>query len=94
MNCYYSNLIEGHNTLPRDIEGALANQFDEEDGRRNLQLEARAHIAAQRLIDLWSREDRLPEPASMKFIQTLHEIFYTDATPPMLEIRARMAGSW
>jgi hypothetical protein len=23
MNCYYSNLIEGHNTLPRDIERAL-----------------------------------------------------------------------
>lgn len=24
MNCYYSNLIEGHNTRPRDIERALA----------------------------------------------------------------------
>lgn len=24
MNCYYSNLIEGHNTRPRDIEKALA----------------------------------------------------------------------
>ena len=23
MNCYYSNLIEGHNTRPRDIEAAL-----------------------------------------------------------------------
>ena len=23
MNCYYSNLIEGHNTRPRDIERAL-----------------------------------------------------------------------
>jgi hypothetical protein len=22
MNCYYSNLIEGHNTRPRDIERA------------------------------------------------------------------------
>ena len=28
MNCYYSNLIEGHNTTPREIERALANQFD------------------------------------------------------------------
>ena len=26
MNCYYSNLIEGHNTTPREIERALANQ--------------------------------------------------------------------
>ena len=33
MNCYYSNLIEGHNTRPRDIEKALAGAelevFDE-----------------------------------------------------------------
>ena len=86
MNCYYSNLIEGHNTLPRDIERALADQLDEEDGRRNLQLEARAHITAQRLIELWYQEGRLPEPASLGFIRSLHEIFYTGATPRMLEI--------
>lgn len=29
MNCYYSNLIEGHNTRPRDIERALAAHFAE-----------------------------------------------------------------
>src|SRR3954454_13580689 len=51
MNCYYSNLIEGHNTRPRDIERALANDLDEEEGRRNLQVEARAHIDLQRAID-------------------------------------------
>ena len=28
MNTYYSNLIEGHDTRPRDIERALAGQFD------------------------------------------------------------------
>ena len=27
MNCYYSNLIEGHNTHPIDIERALAEDF-------------------------------------------------------------------
>lgn len=27
MNCYYSNLIEGHDTHPVDIERALANAF-------------------------------------------------------------------
>src|ERR1700721_2285362 len=44
MNCYYSNLIEGHNTTPREIERALANQLDAVAERRNLQIEARAHI--------------------------------------------------
>lgn len=27
MNCYYSNLVEGHDTHPRDIDRALANDF-------------------------------------------------------------------
>ena len=27
MNCYYSNLIEGHNTTPREITGAPRNFF-------------------------------------------------------------------
>jgi hypothetical protein len=27
MNCYYSNLIEGHNTHPIDIERALKNDY-------------------------------------------------------------------
>jgi Fic family protein len=51
MNCYYSNLIEGHTTHPRDIERALANEFSSEPKRRSLQLEAKAHIEVQRLID-------------------------------------------
>ena len=28
MNAYYSNLIEGHNTPPRDIERALAGELE------------------------------------------------------------------
>ena len=43
MNCYYSNLIEGHNTRPRDIERALAGAELEEE-TRPLALEARAHV--------------------------------------------------
>src|ERR1019366_8842767 len=27
MNCYYSNLIEGHNTLPIDIDRALKDDY-------------------------------------------------------------------
>ena len=64
MNCYYSNLIEGHNTKPRDIERALANDLDGEETRRNLQVEARAHIHVQRMIDRRYAEGSLPEPAS------------------------------
>jgi Fic family protein len=30
MNTYYSNLIEGHRTRPRDIERALAGERDDD----------------------------------------------------------------
>jgi len=51
MNCYYSNLIEGHDTHPVDIERALNSDYSAEPKTRNLQLEAKAHIAAQQWID-------------------------------------------
>jgi Fic family protein len=51
MNCYYSNLIEGHNTHPVDIERALRNDYSADAQKRNLQLEAKAHITVQRWID-------------------------------------------
>ncbi len=51
MNCYYSNLIEGHNTHPIDIERALNNDYSHDPAKRNLQQEAQAHIAVQAWID-------------------------------------------
>jgi Fic family protein len=51
MNCYYSNLIEGHDTHPIDIERALKNDYSADPQKRNLQLEAKAHITVQRWID-------------------------------------------
>lgn len=51
MNCYYSNLIEGHDTHPVDIERALKNDYSQDEKKRNLQLEATAHIAVQEWID-------------------------------------------
>ena len=51
MNCYYSNLIEGHDTHPVDIERALQNDYSNDPRKRDLQLEAKAHITVQQWID-------------------------------------------
>src|ERR1700691_4148198 len=51
MNCYYSNLIEGHNTHPIDIERALKGDYSKDTKKRDLQLEAKAHITVQQWID-------------------------------------------
>jgi Fic family protein len=51
MNCYYSNLIEGHHTHPVEIERALRNEYSADTQKRDLQLEAKAHITVQEWID-------------------------------------------
>lgn len=80
MNCYYSNLIEGHNTHPVDIERALAGDYSSDPKKRDLQLEARAHITVQKWID----EDGLAEPPTdPASIIELHRRF-CELLPPEL----------
>jgi hypothetical protein len=57
MNCYYSNLIEGHDTHP-DIERALRNDYSNDAAKRDLQLEAKAHIVVQQWIYAGGLEGR------------------------------------
>lgn len=100
MNCYYSNLIEGHDTRPRDIERALSGDLDANEARRNLQREAVAHIRVQEEIDRRAADNTLAEPASRDFILWLHQEFYRDAPKEMLRIGSAKrtfvmkAGSW
>jgi Fic family protein len=86
MNSYYSNLIEGHNTRPRDIERALVGEFDGDARKRALQMEAAAHIRVQREIDRMAADGNLPEPTSVEFIRWLHREFYKEAPKPMLQV--------
>ncbi|MFO1028046.1 MAG: hypothetical protein U1E70_22945 [Acetobacteraceae bacterium] len=63
MNCYYSNLIEGHDTHPRDIDRALANDFSLEPKKRELQKEAVAHIHVQWMIEICQDPETWPAVA-------------------------------
>jgi len=73
MNCYYSNLIEGHDTTPRDIDKALAEEYSSEPKKRALQKEAVAHIEVQKIID----DDLAPKiyPLSSEYGQWIHQEF-------------------
>lgn len=72
MNCYYSNLIEGHDTHPRDIDKALAGDFSSNPQQRNLQMEAKAHIEVQQMIDEGKGPDVIP---SRSFVTWAHQEF-------------------
>jgi Fic family protein len=86
MNSYYSNLIEGHNTRPRDIARALSGDLDENPERKNLQIEAAAHVRVQAEIDGMGGAGKLEEPANMDFIRWLHREFYRGASEAMLTV--------
>ncbi len=73
MNCYYSNLIEGHNTHPREIDSALADKYSNDARRRSLQKEAVAHIEVQRMIDSGEAPD--VAPTSSEYIRWIHYEF-------------------
>ena len=72
MNCYYSNLIEGHDTHPVDIERALKGDYSSNIKQRNLQLEAKAHITVQRWIDEGGLKDHA---ASREGLCEIHRRF-------------------
>lgn len=90
MNCYYSNLIEGHNTHPRDIDRALADQYSKDPVKRSRQLEARAHIEVQQLID-YGRDPDLPV-TSIEYLQWIHKEFCDRLPPDLLWVENRDSG--
>ncbi|HEV8144575.1 MAG TPA: Fic family protein [Methylomirabilota bacterium] len=72
MNCYYSNLIEGHATHPIDIERALNNDYSKDAKRRDLQIEATAHIEVQKWIDAGGVKGRAVD---VEAIREIHRRF-------------------
>ena len=84
MNCYYSNLIEGHRTLPTDIEKALNNNFVDDLRIKNLQLEAIAHIKVQEKIDLNLAPGTVVSEARICW---LHQEFAGHLPLSMLQVR-------
>jgi Fic family protein len=86
MNCYYSNLIEGHITHPRDIDRALNDDYSKDAGRRVLQHEARAHIEVQRIID--AGHDPSDAPTSERYSRWVHYEFCRRLPKEFLTVRS------
>lgn len=78
VNCYYSNLIEGHDTHPVDIERAMQQEFSNDEGKRNLQLEAMAHLRVQEAMEQRLRDEPALNVCSEEFLCWLHKEFYNE----------------
>ncbi len=76
INTYHSNLIEGHDTRPRDIERALEGRLATSPERRALQLEARAHVEVQRLVEARLESEPTVRITDAEFFKFLHRELY------------------
>ena len=76
MNSYYSNLIEGHNTHPLDIERALVRDYSHDPARRAMQMESAAHVEVQRLIEQRLVDAPGTEICAPDFLCWVHREFY------------------
>ena len=76
MNSYYSNLLEGHRTKPRDIDAALRRDFSSNPAQRSLQVQHLAHMEVQAEMETRLRDMPADEICSRQFLCWLHEEFY------------------
>lgn len=76
MNSYYSNLIEGHNTHPVDIDRAMREDFSRDPAKRARQLESKAHVEVQKRIEARIEDTPGAVITSMDFLCWIHEEFY------------------
>lgn len=77
MNSYYSNLIEGHDTHPIEIDRALKGDYSENKEKKDLQIEAKAHIEVHKTITNQCLTKTLPSPTSIQYLKFIHKEFYT-----------------
>lgn len=87
MNSYYSNLIEGHDTHPIDIDRALRNEYATDKRKRDLQKEALAHISVSKALrDGELQKAHGTNPSSESFIKGVHRAFYEHLPEDFLRV--------
>ncbi len=82
MNCYYSNLIEGHHTLPIDIDRAMRSDFTDAPAQSDLQRLAYAHVQTS----AWASPLDIAEYGIQRFILDAHAEFCRHLPDAMLSI--------
>ncbi len=93
MNCYYSNLIEGHKTEPRAIERALQADYSDDPVKRDNQKLSHAHIEVESLM-LKRLEDESVAIYDPEFILWLHREFYQRLPESMCVAKTRGGESY
>ena len=86
MNSYYSNLIEGHRTVPRDIDAALRREFAGDKAQRDLQQMHWAHVETQRWMERALQKGSVPTICGAEFLCAVHREYYSRLPPDFQEV--------
>jgi Fic family protein len=76
VNSYYSNLIEGHNTHPVDIQKAMRRDYSDDEDQRDLQIESLIHVEVQQKIIDQLKAEPETNVAAPEFLCWIHQEFY------------------
>ena len=87
-NSYYSNLIEGRNTHPVDMEKAPVRDYSKDPAKRTFQMESAAHIEVQRLTERFIEREPETNICSREFLCLIHRQFYNHLPEEFNEIKA------
>ena len=79
MNCYYSNLIEGHHTLPFDIARAQSDLSPQQQDLKSLSF---AHIEADR----WAKQEKLNPQLILPAMLEIHRRFCSRLPEDMMRL--------
>ena len=93
INSYYSNLIEGHNTHPFDIERAMRTDYSQDPAKRALQLESRAHIEIQEAIETRLEANPDMDVTARDFLLWIHAEFYQRLPESFREVHDPETGA-
>jgi Uncharacterized conserved protein len=77
INSYYSNLIEGNNTHPLDVERAMQQDYSNDPAKRDRQIESLIHIDVQKKIDIRLENEPDIDVSAPDFLLSIHRDFYT-----------------
>ena len=95
INSYYSNLIEGHNTHPIDVERAMRKDYSADPARRDLQTESLIHIDLQQKITKTLEAEPGTDITSREFLTWIHHEFYNQMPKNLRWVKGdNQASEW
>ncbi|WP_439136020.1 Fic family protein [Pseudomaricurvus sp.] len=92
INSYYSNLIEGHNTHPRDIRKAMKGDYSLDPVKRDLQLESIAHVTVQNTLatEAYGAVDLVGADC----FKHIHKLFYERLPETLRQVKSANEKTW